>query len=102
MVNSRYLCRFLVQLFKEIRAVTKPEKILGLLVLFAGFGIQAARRRGLPSDLKNVAVTAGLSALWGLCVFGCWLAVKAALILHKEDIKEIERASCREKSVDLG
>jgi hypothetical protein len=79
------LLRFVLQICKEIRAVTKPEKVFTLLVFIAGMIFQGIRA-GLSVDLKNTGIALAFSALWAICIFGSWLGFKAARILRREDL----------------
>ena len=84
--SQSHIRRFLVQFCREVRAMWKPDKVLGLLVVFAGMAYQAYRE-GLSGNLKGVALGGVFPALWAACVFGCWLAFKAARVVFDEDCK---------------
>jgi hypothetical protein len=87
--SQHFLFRFVLQIWSEIRAVTKPEKVFAVLVVLAGMLYQSIRG-GISVDLKNTGIAGAFSVLWAVCIFGSWLAFKAGRVLHLEDIKAFE------------
>ena len=84
-----YTKRFLIQLFNEVSAVTRPEKALVVLVVLAGMAFQALQD-SVSAAIKSVSIASAFSILWAACAFGCWLAYKAAKVLYFEDIRAFE------------
>jgi len=88
----RYSARFLVQFFKEVLAVTKPEMIFGICAWLGGIAYQSIQN-GLSIDVRDVASAGAFATLWAVCACGCWLACRAARVLHRKEIREYEECT---------
>src|SRR5271166_5315823 len=86
--SGSYPSRFFLQFCREVRAVTKPERVFLGLVSLAGLFFQYLRGGLSLTSLRDVGTAFLFSALWGACSFGCWLAIKTARVLHTEDMEE--------------
>ena len=84
--SQSLILRFVVQLLKEVRAVTKPEKVFGALIVLAGMAYQYFRGN-TSLDIKTTAIAGGFAILWAICCFGIWLAFKAARVLYQQDLQ---------------
>src|ERR1039458_7793779 len=84
--SQSLILRFVVQLLKEVRAVTKPEKVFGALIVLAGMAYQYFRGN-TSLDIKTTAIAGGFAILWAICCLGIWLAFKAARVLYQQDLQ---------------
>lgn len=78
--------RFGMRFLREFAAVTRPDKVFGLVVVIATLLI-AYMKYGLTADIRSTAASGGLAIFWAACVFSGYYSIKTAYHLHQEDLE---------------